>query len=437
MTRPHHLALTQLLRDTGSFLGEHRGLWAERAFVGDEVHLERAHPELARWLLALSSERVRRYEREPHRLREDAPAPLDRWLELARVVERVAVFVNSAAPPALPPRLRWEVPARKQQQVMRFIKALERTGVLAETRGEVVDWCAGKGYLGRALAARGAQVTYVEQVGERCVAGRRLDRRARTNGRWLTADAHDPRAHQTLEGRLAVALHACGELHRELVERGVERGASALAFAPCCYHREHRRRQTEPAGQSAERRWVLAVPRPPARWHYQPLSRRGRDAVEAGLAPRLDEHALRLATASQQVARPRVIALRDRERAFRLALDPLLREATGEDRYLSLPPLPTAWLRLDFEGFVARLGQELSLPLHCADTAAAEARGWRRLHRVRALGLVRGLFRRSIELWLAADTGRLLEERGYEVHLGTFCPPRITPRNLLIVASRR
>jgi hypothetical protein len=40
-----------------------------------------------------------------------------------------------------------------------------------------------------------------------------------------------------------------------------------------------------------------------------------------------------------------------------------------------------------------------------------------------------------LELWLAFDRARFLEQRGYRVRLSTFCPRTLTPRNLLIAAE--
>jgi hypothetical protein len=45
------------------------------------------------------------------------------------------------------------------------------------------------------------------------------------------------------------------------------------------------------------------------------------------------------------------------------------------------------------------------------------------------------LFRRAIELWVAADRAQGLADLGWSARLGTFCPPDATPRNLAIAAS--
>ena len=65
-----------------------------------------------------------------------------------------------------------------------------------------------------------------------------------------------------------------------------------------------------------------------------------------------------------------------------------------------------------------------------------EQQGWQRLARVRNLELLRNLFRRPLELWLLLDRALYLEEQGYAVRLGHFCPSQLTPRNLLLLAER-
>jgi hypothetical protein len=50
--------------------------------------------------------------------------------------------------------------------------------------------------------------------------------------------------------------------------------------------------------------------------------------------------------------------------------------------------------------------------------------------------LVRGLFRRPLELWLVLDRALYLEENGYAVQVGEFCDSQLTPRNLMVLAQR-
>ena len=69
------------------------------------------------------------------------------------------------------------------------------------------------------------------------------------------------------------------------------------------------------------------------------------------------------------------------------------------------------------------------------DWNALEKRGWQRLAEVRNLELLRGLFRRPLEIWLLLDRALLLSENGYAIRLGTFCPAELTPRNLMLIAE--
>jgi hypothetical protein len=62
--------------------------------------------------------------------------------------------------------------------------------------------------------------------------------------------------------------------------------------------------------------------------------------------------------------------------------------------------------------------------------------GWQRLATVRNLELPRSLFRRPLEIWLLLDRALFLEEQGYQVRLGNFCPAQLTPRNILLLAER-
>ena len=63
-----------------------------------------------------------------------------------------------------------------------------------------------------------------------------------------------------------------------------------------------------------------------------------------------------------------------------------------------------------------------------------EARGRAEAWRLRALGLPRLVFRRALEVWLLLDRAAALEDMGWSVQLGTFCPAALTPRNLCLVA---
>lgn len=124
--------------------------------------------------------------------------------------------------------------------------------------------------------------------------------------------------------------------------------------------------------------------------------------------------------------------------AWRLGFDLLQRRLRGQDDYLPTPSLPSTWLQKDFERYCRDLAALKQLPEPGAeDWPALEQAGWQRLAEVRNLELLRGLFRRPLEVWLLLDRALLLEENGYAVRLGRFCAGELTPRNLLLLAERR
>jgi hypothetical protein len=267
----------------------------------------------------------------------------------------------------------------------------------------VLEWCGGKGHLGRLLGLRQAgRVDTLELDAGLCAEGERLAVRAGVGQNFVVEDAHSARADALLPGRHVVALHACGDLHRGLVRRGIAAGVAALDIAPCCYY------------HMAEKL-------------YRPWSE--------GACLELTREDLRLAVTETVTAPPRETRLRERERAWKLGFDRLRREVSGEDRYVSFKPTPRPWLNLDFRGFCQALAarQGLALPPN-VDWQRLEAEGYARLGEVKRLSLPRHAFRRPLEVWLVRDLAGYLAENGYKVEVGTFCPRAVTPRNILLSA---
>jgi hypothetical protein len=133
----------------------------------------------------------------------------------------------------------------------------------------------------------------------------------------------------------------------------------------------------------------------------------------------------------------RVRRQRDTSMARRLGFDLLQRQLRGVDEYLPTPSLPSAWLEKPFAEYCQHLAdlKELST-VGIQDWPTLEAAGWQRLAQVRNLELLRGLFRRPLELWLVLDRALFLQEQDYTVRLGTFCETSLTPRNILLLAER-
>jgi hypothetical protein len=126
-------------------------------------------------------------------------------------------------------RWAWEIPGRKRSQIEAFAAATHSAAV------PVLDWCGGKGHLGRLLGLRwGVPVTTLEIDPALSIEGEALARRLSLEQDFVVADALSA---EPPCGSHAVALHACGELHRGLIVRGVIAGVVRFDIVPCCYHR--------------------------------------------------------------------------------------------------------------------------------------------------------------------------------------------------------
>jgi len=401
---------TQRLVAIAVALDEAAPLWRPRPFVADPPWTA-LYPEVVAWCEALTADEVVRIERA-ERLPEDAPRLMRAWEARLAALTTLTVSTGGAGVGAgvgvgVGER---RVPARKSDQVAAFMGCIERAGI-ATGVGAVLDWCGGKGHLGRALGAHlRVPVTVLERQSRYAFEACELAERAGVSLRFEAADALAAPAGLMGPGVLAVGLHACGELGSRLVEHALREGVHTVALAPCCLHKVRGLRERG----------------------YEPLSQLGR-----AHDPRLDHESLRLATADEVVARPSLQAARRRENAWRMAFDTLARTA-GRATYTPLGTMTEALRHRDFASFATEVAttHKIALPAHW-DAGAAEAAGWQRSERARAFGLVRGLFKRTIELWCALDRSAQLEEAGFSVELVVFAPRATTPRNLLLLAQSR
>ena len=60
-----------------------------------------------------------------------------------------------------------------------------------------------------------------------------------------------------------------------------------------------------------------------------------------------------------------------------------------------------------------------------------------KLEKISRLELLRQVFRWPLEVWLVLDRVLFLQEQNYDVNYGVFCEKQLTPRNILIMASKR
>ncbi|MCQ4313815.1 SAM-dependent methyltransferase [Pseudomonas stutzeri] len=392
--------LAERFRQLDAFLVRHQALWRPRPFTHMQLPWEADHPHLAQWLRSRSLDDAEAAHNHPTELA--APAPFPELAEQAMALGRVDQL-PTLRNPSIDARQAVDVPGRKWSQIQAFGSTLN----FSERPQHWLDWCAGKGHLGRQLAALGGTLTCLERDVRLVEAGARLSQRLGIEANHRQQDVMSDAVAQHLgPAHTPIALHACGDLHVRLLRLGIEQGCRQLAVAPCCYNRIQD-------------------------GNYQALS---------GIARRssltLSREDLGLPLSETVTAGARERRQRDHSMAWRLAFDLLQRALRGEDSYLPTPSLPSTWLKKSFEQYCRDLATLKGLPPPQNEAwSQLERRGWQRLAEVRNLELLRGLFRRPLELWLLLDRALLLAENGYAVRLGTFCPTELTPRNLLLIAE--
>lgn len=162
-----------------------------------------------------------------------APAPYPQLAAQAAALGAVGELPLAERPQA-PNRFNVDVPGRKWQQIGLFAGRLQ----FARPVVHWLDWCSGKGHLGRLLTHAGQPLTCLEHDPALVADGQRLSDRLGLSAHHLRQDvlAADC-AERLLPGHTPVALHACGELHLRLLRLASQAGCRQLAVAPCCYNR--------------------------------------------------------------------------------------------------------------------------------------------------------------------------------------------------------
>lgn len=394
---PCTTAIAQRLARLDTLLAAHADLWRPQAYKLEPLGWCVRHPQLEADLLNLGDDEV-------DRLLADAPAliafiarAVPGVADLAALLELPPADCHELPPPG--PHAMRDVSGRKAAQVERFAAAVGRP------LAPLVEWCAGKGHLGRRFALAGdTPVTSLEIDARLCDAGRALAQRDRADTqRFVGVDVLGPFVRGQLRARHAVALHACGDLHRVLLQQAVEEGAAAVHLAPCCHHKVAEPAQ---AGLSGEGGTVLSC----------------------------DE--LRLAVSDAVTAAPREIQAGRLEAAWILGFRAMACRDRLSMRVPGRRPVETrrcGSYRRFCEHSAAQAGIAIDTDI---DWAQAERVALALEQRVRRLALPRLAFRRAIELWLAFDRARFLEQHGYRVTVSRFCSRDLTPRNILIAARR-
>lgn len=297
-----------------------------------------------------------------------------------------------------------DIKGRKLEQIQAFATEMQSSNL------PLLEWCAGKGHLGRWLAfSVNRNVTSLEWQPQLCIEGQQQAEKLKLSQGFIQTDvlSEDAAKHLNTDQQI-VALHACGDLHISLLQRASEAGTKQLDIVPCCYH-------------------LIATEQ------YQALS----TLAQQSTLGQLSRDELKLAVQAQVTAGERVTRLRHTEVMWRLAYQELYQALQKVTEYRPLSSVPKHWFSGEFSAFAAWAAEQHQWQIP-ADTNWEHylQLGQQRHLLVQKMQLMRSLFRPLLEQWLVLDRALFLEQQGYQVQVKQFCDYQLTPRNLLISASK-
>ncbi|CAM4064736.1 methyltransferase [Pseudoalteromonas byunsanensis] len=356
---------------------------------------------LNEWLMALSDEQVTYLDNHPQQLHQALRSFIPQLAELEPLLQ---LPHEKRERHPLPFWLSNGIKGRKLLQLQDFVSHID------ERQYPILEWCAGKGHLGRMLAYDGApHVHSIELQASLCEQGQHSAHQQNLSMSFSCADVlRDDTFEFFKEQQHAVALHACGRLHQVFMQQAVKAGCEKISLSPCCYH--------------------LFTDN-----MYQAMSDAGQ---QSNL--RLTHSDMKLALQETVTAPERIAKVRKKEVTWRLGFDALRRDITGVSHYVSVPSVNKAIFSGEFSHFCLWAAEQkgITLPQQC-DYEAYLVQGQQRKKMTDRIELVRHAFRRAIEIWLVLDRALYLHASGYDVSLYEFCDKQLTPRNILIQAMAK
>lgn len=391
-----------------SFLLDHQVYWRSEPFHLCQTQQQPwsdVNRPLVDWLDSLSIENIQALKEQPQNLL----AELTRFLPQLETVNQIIQFNHTELVGLDLPRGTADgIPGRKLQQIV----AMGEASLEHHQGQEWLEWCSGKGFLGRILSQQSNQkVTSFEWQQSLCESGQKIADHQKLEMSFVQGDAFAESAEAVFNSNQhAVALHACGDLHVELVKKSVLHGLPAVTISPCCYHLI--------GGET-----------------YQAMS-----SVVKSSALVLSKSDLRIPLQETVTGGERVKRHRQLEMSYRLGFSQLLKAELNTDEYIPVPSIKKSELSEGFRSFCLWASEVKGLPLGSGiDFESYLVQGETLFWEMEKLSLVQQVFRRPLEVWLALDRAIYLQEQGYEASIEEFCERSVTPRNLLIhgVKSKR
>ena len=392
--------------EIGTMLMAYRMFWSGRPFWNDRLLWEDTYPEISKFLRSWTMEELEHFERSPH-LHPKAPNLIREIAAQSTSLTKMSILYDTSV--SLPTQLSYHIKKRKWSQIEHLLSAM------SNNHTGFVDWCCGKGHLGRTLTNHFDVPVHGLEIDSVLIeSGKEL---TATNHHCFTVcDVQQQSNIPKLQGTM-VALHSCGELLECAIDQYIEQDMEGGYFVSCCYHRI-----------SSEKRQNISA-----------------FASKYDLV--LDPFELRIPSTFEFSASQKMRKRRRREMEYRIAFDLILRDVTGSNTYQKLLSVPDSWKDDSFENFVQNIAKRESISLSFSfsknvNLNAYLIKGKEKLRQIRGLASLRSLFSRLIELWIVGDRALYIQEQRekrnqkakHDVQIGVFAPESVTPRNIVIIA---
>lgn len=396
------MSLTAQFESISQALLGYRDLWSPSPFKSLHPSWIKQYPELQSYLLSLSDEQVEQYSSDIDLLANSVSAVFPPAKQLVQLSKIRALGKTEVIPIDLR-FFKTGIKQRKWDQIQAF------ESCIPWSQQSLTEWCSGKGYLAQLYALRHRQpVNCVEHNPSICNSGKEHAKKFSINARFHQKDVLKDNTDDLFEQPTSfVALHACGQLHLNLIEQVIKHSIKRLALSPCCYH-------------------LLPTD------YYSPLST---PAQQTELI--LTKEEMRLALQEHVTGTNAELSKHRQLQHYRLAFDEFCKATRNTQDYTPTPALAQSWSKTPVDQLMKHLAglKQLEIPAS-TDWQPWLDKGQVRYQNYRRYSLPRYLFRRLIELWLVLDRAIALQENGYEVDLGEFCEKSMTPRNLMIIGQK-
>jgi len=363
--------------------------------------------ELIEFLTSIDQTKLSLYQNNPSLLHSILKPFIPNLLDINDPLFQVEDLTTELDSTNIPFWFKNGIKGRKWAQIEQFSEHIDK-------QLPVLEWCAGKGHLGRLIHYKQYNpISAVEWNIDLCEQGREVAKKRGIPQKFHHANVLLNEADSRLKPEQhVVALHACGDLHSHLIKAAGQCGTAKLTISPCCYHLMEAQ-------------------------YYQALSNHALHFSYLLSEVKLSKQDLKLAVSQQSTSGTRQTELNDQEVWWRLSFDCLQKTMGNTQQYMNVPSFPKTLLSQDFSTFVKWVMQRKNLSFQLPeDFSHFLVQGKLRFETLRRCELVSQFFRRPLELWLVYDRALRLQEMGYQVQVSTFCKPQVSPRNLLIQASR-